>query len=477
MKSKKISSSCLSNSTATVDHIAILENELTNAKEEIQNLKALLNQNIQSGNKPPSTDFFGNKSKLRSLRESSEKLPGGQKGHPGSTLKMSKYPDEIITNRLQNCKYCGQSILETEVMDHEKRQKFDIIINHKVTEYRSEIRKCPYCGRKNKADFPDNITSPVQYGQRALAIAVYLRNFQLIPYWRISRVFKDFFGLTISPATVQKAENKCFNNLREVNNYIKNKLIKEDVITCDETGISINGKEHYCHVISTGKLTLYFHHKNRGSRAMDKMGVLPRFRGIAVHDFWKPYFKYKKCEHAVCNVHILRELKEIYKKETQEWALEMSGLLLDIKKYVDCVEKLDDKIEEETIENFKEKYDSILMKGFENNSPLQNLEVYTGKRGMQAQSNARNLLNRLSKYKKEVLRFSTDLRVPFGNNQAERDLRMVRVQQKISGNFRTSQGADAFCRNRGYISTIMKNNMPVISSLDAALQGIPPIPE
>ena len=323
MKSEKFLSSYLSNPMDIVDHIASLDTELTNAKEETQNLKALFNQNSQNSDKPPSNGFFDNKiSKSSNSRELSGKLPGGQKGHPGSTLKMSKYPDEIITNQLHNCKYCDESILKTKVKGHEKRQKFDIIINHKVIEYRSEIKKCPYCGRKNKADFPDNITNPVQYGQRVLAIAVYLRNFQLIPYERISRTFKDFFGLTMSSATVQKAENKCSHNLKKVTNYIKNKLIKEDVINCDETGISINGKEHYCHVISTGKLTFYFHHRNRGSIAMDKMGVLQRFRGVAVNDFWKPYFKYKKCEHAVCNVHILRELKEIYKNETQEWALE-----------------------------------------------------------------------------------------------------------------------------------------------------------
>lgn len=286
---------------------------------------------------------------------------------------------------------------------------------------------------------------------------------------------RDIFGLGISPASIKKAEIKCFHNLKGVTNYIKNKLIKEDVINCDETGIDVNGRVHYCHVISTEKLTFYFHDRSRGSRAMKKMKVLPRFRGIAVHDFWKPYFKYKNCEHAVCNVHILRELKEISKNETQKWSLEMSDLLREIKKCVDSVKKLGNKIEEETIKAFKEKYDSILMKGFEDNPP-QNLEVHKGKRGMQAQSDAKNLLDRLSKYKTDVLRFVTDLRVPFGNNQAERDIRMITIQQKISGSFRTPHGADAFCRIRGYISTIMKNNMPVLSSLNAVFEGVPPLP-
>jgi len=481
---------CHSNSEVIVSYIEDLESRYSDLKsrynelesqnielrERISELESRLNQNRQNRNKPPSTGFFGNKkTKVSSSQKPSEKRPGGQKGHQGFTLIMSKHPDEIITNRLCNCKYCGQSLEETEVIDHENRQKFDISIIHKVTEYRSEIKKCPYCNRKNKADFPESITKPVQFGNNVLTFVTYLRNYHLIPYYRIQEIIKDIFGLSISSATIKKAEKKCFHNLKGVTNYIKNKLIKEDVINCDETGINVNGQRHHCHLISTEKLTFYFHHRSRGFIAMTKMGVLPRFRGVAVHDFWKPYFKFKKCEHAVCNVHILRELKEISKNETQKWALEMSDLLYEIKKYVDGVKKLNDKIEEETINAFKEKYDSILMKEFEGNPP-QNMEIHTGKRGKQAQSDPKNLLDRLSKYKTEVLRFATDLKVPFGNNQAERDIRMITIQQKISGSFRTPHGADAFCRIRGYISTIIKNNMPVLGSLSAVLEGVPPLP-
>lgn len=482
---------CNSNSEVIVSYIADLEsrysdleslyNELESQnielRERINELESRLNQSRQNGNKPPSTGLFGNKKpKLSSSREPSEKRRGGQKGHPGFTLSMSKHPDEIITNRLCNCKYCGQSIQETEVIDHEKRQKFDISINYKVTEYRSEIKKCPYCNRKNKADFPESITKPVQFGNTVLTFVTYLRNYHLIPYYRIKEIIKDIFGLSISSATIKKAEKKCFHNLKGVTNYIKNKLIKEDVIDCDETGINVNGQRHHCHLISTKKLTFYFHHRSRGFRAMTKMGVLPKFKGVMVHDFWKSYFKFGKCKHAMCNVHILRELNEIYKDNAQEWAIEMSQLLHEMKEYVDDVRKLNNKIEEETIEAFKQKYDSILMKGFEVNPPPKNLEVYTDKRGVKAQSKAKNLLDRLLKYKNEVLRFATDLRVPFGNNQAERDLRMITVQQNISGSFRTPHGADAFCRIRGFISTMMKNNMPVMSSLYAVLEGDVPLP-
>jgi transposase len=439
--------------------------------DEIQNKEALSNQNSQNMITTPSTDTFTQSIEKRRFRR-----PGGQKGHPGFTLNMREYPDEIITYQLHKCKHCGNNLLNTKVKRYEKRQKFDIIINQNVIEYRIEIKKCSYCGLIYKADLPENIIKKTQYGSRVLAIAVYLRNFQLIPYERISRALQDFFGLKITVATIINAENKCFHNLKGVTNNIKNRLIRENVINCDETDINLNGRKHHCHVISTEKLTLYFHHRNRGYKAMKKMGVLPKYRGIVVHDFWKPYFKYKSCEHAVCNVHILRELKEISKNKNQEWALEMSNLLLEIKKYIDSVKKLDCNTEEETIKNFVEKYDFILSKGFESNRPSQDSEVNIRKRGKKAQSDAKNLLDRFSKYKTEVLRFATDLRVPFGNNQAERDIRMTKVQQKISGAFRTRHGADAFFRIRGYISTLMKNDMSVISSLEAALKGEPPIP-
>jgi Transposase and inactivated derivatives len=460
-----------------VDHIKSLETELNEVKEEIRTLKALLNQNSQNSNKPPSTDIFVTK-KTQSDEKKSDRLPGGQKGHSGSTLKTFDSPHEIVSHRLCNCKYCGYSLLETEANDYEKRQEVDLPpLNFIVTEHRSEIKKCPYCGRKNKADFPENITKPVQYSQKILAIAVYLRDYQLIPYGRISKTFKDLFGLTMSPATVKRAENKCFHNLTEVTNYIKEKLIKEDVIHCDETGMRVDKQNDWCHVISTAKWTYYFHNRSRGSKATKEMGILPEFRGIMVHDFWSSYFKYPICKHAMCNAHLKRELKGVHNNFNQNWAQEMSELLVESKKYTDEMRALENEIEGKEIEALKEKYNRIVMKGIEENPPPKISKSQKEKRGRPRQSKAKNLLDRFIKYDVEILRFATDLRVPFENNQAERDLRMVRVQQKISGTFRTPQGADTFCRNRGYISTIMKNMMSVIDSLYAALQGAPPIPE
>ena len=194
--------------------------------------------------------------------------------------------------------------MRIEAKDYEKRQEVDIpTLNFIVTEHHSEIKKCPYCSYENKANFPENITKPVQCGPRVLAIAVYLRDFQLVSYGRISRAFKDLFGLKMSTATVKRAENKCFHNLRKVTNYIKEQLIKEDVIHCDETVMRVSEDNHWCHVISTDKLTYYFHNRSRGSEAMNEE-ILPEYRGMVVHDFWSSYFKYPMCKHAVCNAHL-----------------------------------------------------------------------------------------------------------------------------------------------------------------------------
>jgi transposase len=281
----------------------------------------------------------------------------------------------------------------------------------------------------------------------------------------------------MSPATVKRAENKCFHNLAKVTNCIKVQLIKEDVIHCDETGMRVNNNNDWCHVISTDKWTYYFHNRSRGSKAMKEMGILPEFRGIMVHDFWSSYFMFPKCKHAMCNAHLRRELKGVHNIFNQDWAQEMSELLAEYKKYADEMRRLGNQIKGEEVEALNEKYNRIITKGIKENPPPIISESRKGKRGRPRQSKAKNLLDRFIEYKEEILRFTIDLKVPFENNQAERDLRMVRVQQKISGTFRTPQGADAFCRNRGYISTTMKNVMSVIDSLYAAIKGEPPIPE
>ncbi len=323
----------------------------------------------------------------------------------------------------------------------------------------------------NKAVFPKSIKYPVQYGPNILASAIYCKNYQFIPYKRISEFFDDVMGIKICSATIIRAERECFRNLEDFENVIREKLTASPVIHCDETGMKIEGKRHWLHVASNDKYTCYLAHPKRGSEAMDDMGVLPEFKGTAVHDGWKSYNGYD-CDHALCNAHLQRELTGIEENYKQQWAKEMNELLTEIKKYTDeCKEQVKD-LDFEQIKALEERFNVIVMKGIEENPPFLNPQR-KGKRGANPKTKARNLLERFIEHKEKILRFLTDLKVPFENNQAERDIRMMKLQQKISGTFRTTKGAEAFCRIRAYISTIRKNNLPVIEGILAALKGAP----
>jgi len=373
---------------------------------------------------------------------------------------------------LNCCEECGHNLSDIEVEAYEKRQVFDIPpVNLIVTEHRSQIKACPCCGRLNKADFPESVNCSVQYGPNILSSAIYFKNYHFIPYERISELFNDVMGIKICSATIIKAERECFQSLEGFENVIREKLISSPVIHCDETGMKVQGKRHWLHVVSNDKYTCYFAHPKRGSEAMDAMGILPEFKWIAVHDGWKPYNGYN-CDHALCNAHLQRELIGIEENYKQQWAKDMNELLSEMKKYTDeCKEQVKD-LDFEQVKALEKRFNAVVAKGIEENPPSLNPERQ-GKRGKNPKTKARNLLDRFVEHKEKILRFLTDLKVPFENNQAERDVRMMKLQQKTSGTFRTIQGAEAFCRIRAYISTIRKNGLNVIDAILAALNGAP----
>ena len=370
------------------------------------------------------------------------------------------------------CKECGHTLENVEIKAYERRQVFDIPpVNLIVTEHKSQIKTCPCCGKLNKAVFPESVKYPVQYGPNILASAIYCKNYQFIPYERISEFFNDIMGIKICPATIIRAERECFQNLEEFESIIREELLASPVVNFDETGMKIEGKRHWLHVASTDKCTCYFAHPKRGSEAIDAMGILPEFNGVAVHDGWKPYNVYN-CDHALCNAHLQRELTGIEENYKQQWAKEMNELLTEMKKYTDeCKEQVKE-LDFKQIKALEERFDAIIIKALEENPHSLNPEKQ-GKRGKNPKTKARNLLERFIEHKEKIMRFLTDLKVPFENNQAERDIRMMKLQQKISGTFRTTQGAQAFCRIRAYISTIRKNGLPVLEGILAALKGVP----
>ena len=255
---------------------------------------------------------------------------------------------------------------------------------------------------------------------------------------------------------------------------IKRQAVDSPVVHFDETGMGVNGKREWSHVAGTETLTCYAAHPKRGHEATEAMGILPDFQGMAVHDFWKPYFKYN-CRHALCNAHHLRELKGILEQDKQEWPRDMIDLLLEIKRAVDEKRTVADKLDPVQIKGFEERYDQVIENGLAEN-PLPLSQGQPGRRGRKKQSKAKNLLDRLNTHRKKALAFMYDFSVPFDNNQAERDIRMMKVQQKISGTFRSAQGANIFCRIRGYISTVRKNSLSVINTIQAAFEGNPFIP-
>jgi transposase len=373
---------------------------------------------------------------------------------------------------LSCCKECGHTLENVEIKAYERRQVFDIPpVNLIVTEHKSQIKTCPCCGKLNKAVFPESVKYPVQYGPNILASSIYCKNYQFIPYERISDFFNDIMGIKICPATIIRAERECFQNLEEFESIIREELLASPVVNFDETGMKIEGKRHWLHVASTDKCTCYFAHPKRGSEAIDAMGILPEFNGVAVHDGWKPYNVYN-CDHALCNAHLQRELTGIEENYKQQWAKEMNELLTEMKKYTDeCKEQVKE-LDFKQIKALEERFDAIIIKALEENPHSLNPEKQ-GKRGKNPKTKARNLLERFIQHKEKIMRFLTDLKVPFENNQAERDIRMMKLQQKISGTFRTTQGAQAFCRIRAYISTIRKNGLPVLEGILAALKGVP----
>ncbi len=442
--------------------------EILSLKKHIKALEERLGQNSSNSSKPPSTDWF--KKKIN-LRKKTGKSPGGQKGHKGSNLKMVTAPDATVVHKVSACKSCGVSLVDTELSGYRKRQVFDLpSIKIRVEEHRTEKKCCPNCGKLNRAPFPKGIDQPAQYGPRIKAYAVYLNQYQLVPYDRIRELFLDLFGTGLSAGTIVNANRACGKALKTIEAAIKDKISACPVVHFDETGLYTEKKRWWLHVAATEDLTYYGCHPKRGKAATDDIDILPNFFGVAVHDGWESYFYYK-CGHGLCNAHHLRELKAIEEFSKEKWASELASLLVKIKEVVDKRRIRANRLEKDEIESFQDSYDKIIARGLAKNPPIR--ENRAKKRGRIKQSKATNLLLRLKERWKETLYFMYDFDVPFENNLAERDIRMAKVQQKISGTFRSADGAMTFCRIRGYISTVRKNSLSVIDAIEAAFEGDP----
>lgn len=460
---------------AVVLLVTTLLSRLTRVEARLERLESQHQKTSQNSSKPPSGDGFGKRT--QSLRKKSKRRSGGQKGHPGSTLEWREQVDEIVKHPVNECHRCGASLASAAVIDHELRQVHELPpLRLQVIEHQADVKSCEQCEAISSGAFPHDVTAQVQYGSGVRGLMVYLMNAQLLPSDRTCDLLKEVFGCEVSEGTLYNARRKCFEQLMPVEQQIKAHIEVEKVIHCDETGLRVNGKLWWLHVASTAELTYYFLHTKRGRKAIDEMDILPNFNGISVHDGWASYFGYD-CAHSLCNAHHLRELRFIFESYKQPWAKAMMTLLKTIKTQVEKAKAQGaSALSHWQMSRFEAQYQTLLMKGFKANPPPPVDNEAPKKRGRMKQSPAKNLLDRLDLHDTATLAFMFDFRVPFDNNQAERDVRMMKLKQKISGCFRAATGGQQFCRIRGYISTLRKQGIAVLDALTSTFSGAPILP-
>ena len=449
--------------TETIKQVEDLLRSEKNASPSIQAMLRLLvmvinllldklNLNSTNSSIPPSADpnrKRGSKTKTKGEK----RKPGGQPGHVGTNLKKFDDPDEIETFSVDRRTIPADNYIH---VGYETRQVIDIEISRHVTEYRAEILQNT-SGIQYVAEFPEGVTRPVQYGIGVKAQTVYMSQQQLIPYDRVQDYFSDQCNIPMSTGSLVNFNKEAYDLLENFEKIAQKKLIGAEVLNADETGINVNGSRLWLHSASNDLWSLFFPHEKRGLKAMVAMGILEKFNGVLCHDHWKPYFHFK-CLHALCNAHHIRELEHAAEQDDQKWAKEMQSLLLTIN---ETVKNAGGFLATKESDEFLQKYRLILAKGnLECPAPEENK-----KQGRTKRSKSRNLLERLTKFETETLRFMNDPKVPFTNNRGENDIRMTKVQQKISGCFRSMEGSKIFCRVRSYLLTCKKHGIKPTEAL------------
>ena len=459
--------------TRLLTQLLIFKERIHELETKVHELENRLNLNSTNSSIPPSKTPL-NTYKVPNSRVPSGKKPGGQKGHKGVTLLPVEKPEIKIKHKPTICSGCGATVQTNLLRFLDERQEVEIPpvkvewISHRIYSYH-----CPDCHTITNGQFPEHIRQNVQYGLRLTAYVAYLSVYQLIPVERLTHILRDLHGCPISPGTVINMIERVGANLEDFTEKIKEMLINSPVIHTDETGMKVGKKKFWLHVASTKLLTLYGIFESRGHDGVEALGVLPKFFGIAVHDFWDSYHKYS-CGHAYCNAHILRELKRVEEETKQNWAIGMRILLLKAKKISEIFHQKEELVPDKLIKYLDEEYSNLIIEGLQNNPPPIPI---LGKKRKRKQPHSRNLLERMQKYQYEILLFVRNPQVPFDNNLAERDIRMPKLKMKISGLFRSENGATAFSKIRSYVSTMKKNNISIINGLIMAANGKPWIPD
>ncbi len=453
--------------------VTTLQQEIVALSAQVAQLQAQLNKDSHNSHKPPSSDGPAKRPRPRSLRKRSGKKSGGQPGHPGVTRCLVDDPDTVVAHMPVVCAGCGAALETAPEIGRERRQVIDLPAPRPVvTEHQAAHKACPVCQTVTVGRFPPEVTQPVQYGPRTKAAAVYLQTYQLLPYERTAETLADLFGVCPSEGTLASAQATAYTRLAPVEQAIGEAVRREAVAHVDESSIRIGGRLAWVHVMSTALWTVYAQHAKRGREAIDTIGLLIGFAGRRVHDAWAPYLNLPGL-YALCNAHLLRELIGLHEDTGQAWAQKLIRLLRNMQAAVVAAQAAGQSaLPPKQRAGYEAAYTRFLNEGLLANPPPKP----TGKRGRPKQTPARNLLDRLVTHPEAILAFAHDFRVPFDNNQAERDLRMFKVKQKVSGCFRSPQGADQFCRIRGYISTLRKQGYSVLDGLTSVFAGQPLMP-
>ena len=429
-------------------------------------------QDSHNSSRPPSSDRGSAKPKPKSLRKKSGRPSGGQPGHPGRTLQFSDTPKHVQVHPLLECE-CGEDLSRQPAVDFQRRQVFDLpSLELECTEHRAEVKDC-HCGRTCTAAFPADLKAPVQYGKNFRALLSYLYDAQEGASLRIREMGQEMFGYAVSEATVQSARQEQFNALQPFEKRLEEILPKEPVLHADETSLPVNKLTYWLHVLCTPLLTFFSVQAHRGKEGILAVGIIPRFTGWLMHDFLSSYLSFDNCLHTFCKSHLLRELVFLFEEHEQKWAQELYDLFLEMLRAAKDRKDRGVAFSAKELDQWEDRYWQTLRAGRAGNpiTPEQRAQK------RRKQSKAQNLLDRLEHYDSCILAFLAELDVPFTNNEAERPLRMMKVRVKISGCFRTLEGARRHARIRSYISTLRKHGLPVLEYLRAALEGRPFLPE
>jgi len=427
----------------------------------VKELESQLNQNSRNSSRPPSTDW--KKSKPAFPRSSGGKI-GGKKGHGGGTLKMVAQPDKIKPHQLDVCRHCGKAHFQEPLVIQARRQVFDIPLpSIEVTEHRVMGWTCCSCHLENRGEFPASVTSQTQYGVRLQTMSVLLNNAYGIPRNKVQQIFKDLYGVTLNEGTLQSQQESAYQALAPDEAHIKSCLSQSPVVHFDETGFYVSKERYWEHVASNERFTYLFVHRQRGAAAHEEhLSILPGFKNWAVHDCWPSYFLFNLCQHSVCGSHLLRELTSLI-EQGSKWAKKCHAFLLDL---YHCSGKGQHHIPQKQHHKILLKYQSLLQQADkEEPQPIQK------PRGKPRKTKGRNLLDRLTKHQDAVLAFAFHSIVPFTNNQAERDIRPTKTKMKVSGCFRTMQGAKIYARVQSFVSTVRKLQFNPFNELYTVLSG------